>query len=189
MERRSHRRKEGHLNNHRWITSAIVSIGISIRIHPPGFLFDLLEILVPLVIRIWNVKYFYWPFQGGTSFVDHLRYLCLVFVMRSRLFIAALWSSERKGLASWLLFVMFIVILLLSHLLPWDRCGTWSYRFLIIAVFLTFDPLCKYVEESIKKNIVRIFRQYGLPPWTTSPPTKISGSDYILYTMRMLFNC
>ena len=27
---------------------------------------------------------------------------------------AALWSSEEKGLTSWLLFVMFIVILLLS---------------------------------------------------------------------------
>ena len=48
--------------------------------------------------------------------MDHLCYLCLVFVMLSRLFIATLWSPERKGLTSWLLFVMFIVILLLSHL-------------------------------------------------------------------------
>ena len=32
----------------------------------------------------------------------------------SRLFIAALWSPEGKGLTSWLLFVMFIAILLLS---------------------------------------------------------------------------
>ena len=45
--------------------------------------------------------------------MDHLCYLCLVFVMLSRLFIAALWSPEGKGLASWLLFVMFIVILLI----------------------------------------------------------------------------
>ena len=28
------------------------------------------------------------------SFVDHLCYLCLVFVMLSRLFIAVLWSPE-----------------------------------------------------------------------------------------------
>ena len=40
----------------------------------------------------------------------HLCYLCLVFVMFLRLFIAALWSSEGKGLTYWLLFVMFIVI-------------------------------------------------------------------------------
>ena len=33
--------------------------------------------------------------------------LCLVFVMLSHLFIAALWSPAGKGLTSWLLFVMF----------------------------------------------------------------------------------
>ena len=57
-------------------------------------------------------------------FVDHLCYLYLVFVMLSRLFIAALWSPEGERLTSWLLFVIFIVILLLSHLVSWDRCGT-----------------------------------------------------------------
>ena len=40
------------------------------------------------------------------SFVDHLCYLCRVFVMLSHLFIAALWSPAGKGLTSWLLFVM-----------------------------------------------------------------------------------
>ena len=44
--------------------------------------------------------------------------------MLTRLFIAALWSPEGKGLASWVLFMMFIVILLLAHLVSWDRCGT-----------------------------------------------------------------
>ena len=44
--------------------------------------------------------------------MDHLCYLCLVFVMISRLFIAALWSPAGKGLTSWLLFVMFNCILL-----------------------------------------------------------------------------
>ena len=39
--------------------------------------------------------------------MDHLCYLCLVFVMLSLLFIAALWSPAGKGLTSWLLFVMF----------------------------------------------------------------------------------
>ena len=41
--------------------------------------------------------------------MDHLCYLCLVFVMLSRLLVAALWSPERKGLTSWLFFAMFIV--------------------------------------------------------------------------------
>ena len=43
--------------------------------------------------------------------MDHLCYLCLVFVMLSRLFIAASWSHTGKGLTSWLLFVIFIVFL------------------------------------------------------------------------------
>ena len=41
--------------------------------------------------------------------MDLLCGLCLVFVMLSCLFIAALWSPVRKGLTLWLLFVMFIV--------------------------------------------------------------------------------
>ena len=39
--------------------------------------------------------------------MDHLCYLCLVFVMLSHLLIAALWSPVGKELISWLLFVMF----------------------------------------------------------------------------------
>ena len=56
--------------------------------------------------------------------MDHMCYLCHVLVMLSRLFIAALWSPEGKRLTYWLLFVMFIVVLILSHLVSWDRCGT-----------------------------------------------------------------
>ena len=37
--------------------------------------------------------------------MDHLCYLCLVFVMLSRLFIAASWTPAGKLLTSWLLFV------------------------------------------------------------------------------------
>ena len=42
--------------------------------------------------------------------------ICLMFVMLWRLFIDSLWSPEGKGLASWLLFVVFIVFLLLPDL-------------------------------------------------------------------------
>ena len=95
------------------------------------------------------VKYFYWPFKGGTSIVDHLCYLCLMFAILSRLFIAALWSPEGKGLTSWLLIVMFIVILFLSLLVSWDRCGTWLYRFLILAVLLmVWSPAGKWLTSS-----------------------------------------
>ena len=42
-------------------------------------------------------------------------FLCLVLLMLLRLFTAASWSPAGKGLTSWLLLVMFIVFLLLSH--------------------------------------------------------------------------
>ena len=60
--------------------------------------------------------------------MDNLCYLCLVLVMLSRLFIAALWSpagkGRGKGLTSWLYLVMCIVFLLLSHVVSWVSCGT-----------------------------------------------------------------
>ena len=42
-------------------------------------------------------------------------FLCLVFLMRSCLFTAAFWSPAGKGLNSWLLLLILIVFLLLSH--------------------------------------------------------------------------
>ena len=56
--------------------------------------------------------------------MDYVCHLCLVFVMLSRLFIAALWSPAGKGLTSWLLREMFIVFLFLFHMVVWVRCGT-----------------------------------------------------------------
>ena len=59
--------------------------------------------------------------------MDHLCFMYLAFLMLLRVFIAALWSSGGKGLTSWLLLVMFIVFLLLSHVISWVRCGIVSF--------------------------------------------------------------
>ena len=57
--------------------------------------------------------------------MDHLCYLCHVFLMLLRLFIAALWPTVGKGLTSLLLLVMFIVFFfLLSHVVFVVRRGT-----------------------------------------------------------------
>ena len=45
-------------------------------------------------------------------------FLCLVFLMLLRLFIAALWSPAGRGLTSWLFLVILIVFLLLSLWCP-----------------------------------------------------------------------
>ena len=47
-----------------------------------------------------GIHFMYFYFQRGTSFVYHLCYLCIVFVMHLRLFIAALWSPAGKGLTT-----------------------------------------------------------------------------------------
>ena len=74
------------------------------------------------------------------SFVDHSCYLHRVFVMLSCVcyaFIVALWSPAGKGLTSWLLFVMSYSEFVTFAMVPWVRCGTRLYRFLIFALFLT----------------------------------------------------
>ena len=50
--------------------------------------------------------------------MDHLflfYFVCLVFLMLLRLFIAALWSPAGKGLTFWLSFVVYSLSLSLSH--------------------------------------------------------------------------
>ena len=47
-------------------------------------------------------------------------FLCFVFLMLSRLFIAALWSPAEKGLTSWLSLVM---LLYFSQVVFWVRFG------------------------------------------------------------------
>ena len=80
--------------------------------------------------------------------MDRLCYLCFVFVMFSRLFIAALLSPAGKGLTSWLLFVRsncdFVTfpsgilgqVWYLIVLIP-DLCRLSFYKTLQWTIFLT----------------------------------------------------
>ena len=58
----------------------------------------------------------------------HLRYLCLVCDMLSRLLIAVLWSPAGKGLTSRFLFVMFVFFVTF----PSDILG--QRRYLIVSI-------------------------------------------------------
>ena len=90
-------------------------------------------------------KIFYWPFQGGTSFVDLLCFcsvLCLL-CLCAHLFICALWSPPGKRLTSWLSFVVSAVSLSLSHWYPGssvvlDCIESWSlHPYLLVFVRLS----------------------------------------------------
>ena len=85
-------------------------------------------------------KIFYWPFQGGTSFVDLLCFcsvLCLLCLCASvyMCFVVTCW--ERADLLALVcaVFCEFVTFPLVS----WVRCGTWLYRFLIFATLLTLS--------------------------------------------------
>ena len=62
--------------------------------------------------------------------MDHLCYFCLLFVMLSSLFIAAVWSPAGKGVTSWLSFVMFNCVLSRSHAVS---CGKVWYLTVLIS--------------------------------------------------------
>ena len=88
------------------------------------------------------IKYIYWPFLGGTDFV----FFCLVFVMLSCVCLLMpcchlLGKGWLLGSRLWCL----IVCLSLSHVVSWVRCGTWLYRFLIFALFLTFPSWSSFL--------------------------------------------
>ena len=70
--------------------------------------------------------------------MDHLCYFCIVFVMLSRLLIAALWSPAGKGLTSWLSFVVLICMVVT---IPFGILGQVWYLIVLIpdlCPFLTF---------------------------------------------------
>ena len=105
-------------------------------------------------------KIFYWPFQGRTSFVDFLCFfsiLCLL-CLCARLFICALWPSAWKELTFWLSFVVSNFEFVTFPLVPWVRCGTWLYWFLIFAPLLTLSEWasCMAIENVINGNQLKL---------------------------------
>ena len=83
-------------------------------------------IFAPLLTLSHPVKYFYWPFQGGASLVDHLRYLFLVFCLACMpahcCLVVPCW--ERADLLALVCDVLFL-FLPLSHVVSLVKCGTW----------------------------------------------------------------
>ena len=109
-------------------------------------------------------KIFYWPFQGGTSFVDLLCFcsvLCLLCFVRVCLYVLCghlLGKGWPLGSRLWCLLwvchfpigilgqVWYLIVSIpdlcnltyFSHVMSWVRCGAWMYRFLIFVSFLSF---------------------------------------------------
>ena len=82
--------------------------------------------------------------------MEYLCYLCLVFVMLLRLFIAALWSPAGKGLTFWRLFVMFNCVFVTFP------CGILG---LVWYLMVSIPDLCQlsYFNKALK-NIQILYR-------------------------------
>ena len=83
-------------------------------------------------------KIFYWPFQGGISFVDLLYFFCLVFAMPLCVSVYIVPCGHLLG-KGWPLrshLWCLTVSLSLSPLVSWVW-GTWLYWFLIFTLLLT----------------------------------------------------
>ena len=76
--------------------------------------------------------------------MDHLCYLCLAFVVISRLLIAALLSPARGRLASWLLFVMFKCVFVTFP------CGILSQ---VCYLIVSIPDLCRISYLKIKYEL------------------------------------
>ena len=111
-------------------------------------------------------KIFYWPFQGGSSFVDLLCFcsvLCLL-CLYARLFICALWSPAGKGLTSWISFVVSNCEFVTFPLVFLVGCGTWLYRLLIFAPLLTFFTIKQGFYNFL--NYFLCFSVMSMQKWT-----------------------
>ena len=100
-------------------------------------------------------KIFYWPFYGGTSFVDHSCYFwCVLVILSCASFYCCLVVTcwERADLLAlvcdvllWDCYFPYFEIVTFP-LVSWVRCGTWLYRFLIFARFRTLTKYTEYLN-------------------------------------------
>ena len=101
------------------------------------------------LVQALPVKYFTDRFKVVLLLWIILYCLCLVIVILSCLFIAALWSSIGKGVASWLLFVLFNCVFVTFP------CGILGQeRYLIVSI----PGICRrsYFGKLSMKLVIRI---------------------------------
>ena len=85
--------------------------------------------------------------------MDHLCYFCIVFVMLSRLLIAALWSPPGKGLTSWLSFVVLNCVIVAF---PFGILGQVWY---LIVLIPDLCPLSYFHTVRIELHISAVLAQ------------------------------
>ena len=114
--------------------------------------------------------------------ISVLFWLCF----RDRLFIDALWSPA--GLTSWLSFVTSYCEVITFPLVSWIRCGTWLYRFLNFAIFLTFFycACLSYIWQRLFIDALWSLAGKGLTSWLSFV---MSNCDVVTFPLVSWVRC
>ena len=129
----------GHLLGKGWPLGSRLWCLLWVCHFPIGILGQVWYLIVSIPDLCTFTYFYYCMFQGGNSFVHHLCYFCLVFVMLLAGVCLLMPCGPLLG-KGWPLspcLWCLIVCLSLFHVVSCDRCGTWLYWFLIFALFLT----------------------------------------------------
>ena len=139
-----------------WKRQCLCQIDVLKNSSHDGYFVMLFREPMPIPLRIYKSCLFQFipKFYGPSTFIwrkEAWAEKCFVNLVR-HYGLASLASRAGKGLTLWLLLVTFIVFFLLSHVVPWVRCGTWLYRFLIFVVFLTFITISRVVTNKLSRQ-------------------------------------
>ena len=144
--------------------------------------------------------------KGVYFFCGSFVFLCLVFLMLSRLFIAALWSPVGKGLTSWLLLVIVtfpcgilgqVWYLIVSfpdhcHLSYFECIKVWGFALLILSNFFLNIPWKWNNLVSLRPNYFFFMRYSKMGAWTLNPSRSATENVDIghdLYSMQCSKEC
>ena len=142
-------------------------------------------------------KIIYWPFQGGTSFVDILcvfSFLCLLSLCGC-LFNCALWSPAGKGLPSWLSFVVYNWVChhpigILGPGLPWRAIISLWPRWVVGSLPVLFGR-CRVIQAGHVSCVLWVSLYSGWPCWGTGLYAVLWCALWVIISLSSitLFKC
>ena len=147
-----------------------------------------------LIVRLapWNrfkpsSKIFYWPFQGGTAFVDlWWFFFCLVFVMPLcasvyLCLVITCWEMADPWLSFMVSNCNFVTFLLVS----WVRCGTWLYRSIPDLCTITYFLILQVFYPKIVACFLRLLHIFK---WTSEYILSWKQTQWILIRLLPMYS-
>ena len=141
------------------------------------------------------VKYFYWPFQVGVSFVDNLCYYCVLLCFHARLFVDACGHLLGKGLPLRSRLWCLIVTLSLSHWYPGsgvvlDCIDSWSLPSFLLQIVQELFHVYLNKNENAVTHLYLVILGNNWFPWVSMIlilSQTISLKDMKIFSLDLLY--